>query len=130
MRRTTVTQVTSYYQESANTAMTPLLQKLDLTGEHKTKFEPYFTGWKEFPYNPNGEAVGQLVQWIPKKDGNPQRAAYVNLPGMEKGIVEEGACFDIGDKRINILNPPTLLETEAMLIQGLSILKELVKDQS
>ena len=121
-----MSQTTSYYQESSNRAMISILQKLNLTCDQKTKCEPYFTGWKEFPGNPMPEAVGQIVQWLPKKEGHPQTAAYVNLPGMEKGFVEAGACFEIGLKRINLEEPPTMLEVEAMLIHGLEILKELV----
>jgi hypothetical protein len=128
-RRKKMEQMTSYYQESSNRTIAPLLEKLELTGDHKTKLEPYFTGWKELLTTPTGQAVGQIVQWLPKKEGQSQRAAWVNLPGMERGFVEAGACFDIGEKRIDLANPPNMLEVEAMLIQGLSILKELVETE-
>jgi len=80
--------------------------------------EPHFTGWKDLP-NEEGASIGQIVQWLPGK-----RAAYVNLPGMESGIVPMGACIDIGVKRQKEI--PSAEEMERMLVEGLEKLKTLV----
>ena len=38
---------------------------------------------------------------MPKKSEKGLFVAYVNLPGMESGVVPAGACFSIGDQRLD-----------------------------
>lgn len=127
--------VTSNLQEKANTFTTPIALSLDLNSENRLGYNPYFTGWKEIPTNPNcyvdgsepigtGKAVGQIVCWIRGSEGKQPRAAFVNLPGYQHGIIVAGASFDIGDQRLDLLTLPSSDEMEAMLVKGLEILKE------
>jgi hypothetical protein len=53
------------------------------------KVSPWFTGWKEVR---SGEFVAQWVEYL-ARDGSPV-CAYVNLPGMEAGVIQVGSTID------------------------------------
>lgn len=109
---------------------TVLVDELGLAKSDANRYAPYFTGWKSAdvdaivldrePDKSKGY-IGQLVQWI---EGDEARAAYVNLPGGQSGVVPEGACLEIGDERL--YEAPTSQTMEEMLLGGLKKLREVV----
>lgn len=108
--------------------------RLNLVADHLSKelgfapgrlsTEPYFTGWKEDPNN--GSIVGQVVLFVRGHSSSDPVAAYVNLPGMQAGVVPQGATFDIGIER---LDPDTnAVEMRKLLQKGLERMKKLIED--
>lgn len=107
-----------------------LVEELNLAKNQADPHAPFFTGWKSadpnfWLYNREPDEslgyCGQMVQWL---DNPIQRAAYVNLPGGESGIVLAGNSFYIGEERL--YTAPSVEEMRDMLIGGLVKLKEIV----
>lgn len=85
-------------KDQLTSAIIKIAMGLGLNTERE-KYDPYFTGWK---LGPGGNGmVGQVVRWCQKKSEKGLFVAYVNLPGMESGVVPAGACFSIGDQRLD-----------------------------
>ena len=103
-------------------ATVALMEEFHL-GVHTNTDSPWFTGWKFYGgvLGPRIGTVGQLVQWMP----SIRKLAYVNLPGMESGFIEQGGCFEIGSERLSPVI--TMEEMRALFVRGLDKLKELVK---
>lgn len=91
----------------------------------RTSGTVYFTGWKEHPED--GSIVGQVVFWV-KVDGTKSPgAAYVNLPGMECGVIPQGASVNIGTER---LDPTITIGGMAELLRkGLEKMRDLIKER-
>ena len=87
------------------------------------KYDAYFTGWKP---GQDGRLVGQLVRWCQRKNQKGLFVAYVNLPGMESGVVPGGASFEIGSERLD--EEFSLEEMGALLSAGLGRLTQILNE--
>jgi hypothetical protein len=111
-----------------------------IVGEQKTKEfdKPWWTGWK----SPMGGLVwlhsglertdeieipegleGYCGQWCCFLD-KPQRVVYVNVPGMESGVIPAGSTLEIGTERVSKETP--VEELERFIEQGYHKLIELM----
>jgi hypothetical protein len=89
----------------------------------RAKYDAYFTGWKPCQ---DGRLVGQLVRWCQRKNQKGLFVAYVNLPGMESGVIPGGACFEIGSERLD--EEFGLEEIGALLSAGLGKLTQILNE--
>jgi hypothetical protein len=103
--------------------------------------KPYFTGWKGqapgyeplFMRDPNEDIevsedlkFEYVAQWV-YFFGDQQKAVYVNLPGLESGKIERGACFEIGENRI--YSDTSQESIDCMVRDGHAKLMELVEQE-
>lgn len=102
-------------------ATTMLMEEFELGVTNTDK--PWFTGWKFYGgiMGPKIGCIGQLVQWRP----SIRKLAYVNLPGMESGMINAGESFDVGNERLSPII--TMEEMRELFVRGLDKLKELVE---
>ena len=84
----------------------------------------FFTGWKSTdPFAPSLEYVGQFVKVIRYAEGEGSEflCAYVNLPGMEKGVAPEGGMLDIGTARLK-LDEQSSNQLVSLLVEGAKLM--------
>lgn len=62
-----------------------------------------WTGWKNSEKDP-GEYVGQWCDWH-----DPEYFYYVNVPSMNHGPYKRGENFDIGNERITLETPESVV---------------------
>lgn len=87
----------------------------------------YFTGWKDATgFTASSGYVGQIVLWVKGEKG--VMAAYVNLPGMECGVIPQGACFEIGEARV--VEVLTVDEMRDLLVRGIKKMNEMVSEKN
>lgn len=108
-----------------------LVDELGLAKSDANRYAPYFTGWKSMDWeahqcdrtpDESKGYVGQLVQWI---EGTT-KAAYVNLPGGQSGVIFGGECLLIGEERL--YEAPSTEVMGEMLREGLKKLQAVVAE--
>ena len=119
--------------------------ELGTVSAHMEVNKQFFTGWKGaingvdlFYRGPADEGrewdipddikIGYVAQWtIPIVDGSTYKIIFVNLPGMESGVVPYGASFDIGSQRVYGDTP--VEELNLLIEAGHAKLMELVAQE-